>query len=43
MSWEILFYAYLTSFYQTNDVRHLRLNLEKIILSVVTVKCGSKD
>ena len=29
MSSEILFYAYLTSFYQINDVRHLWPNLEK--------------
>ena len=43
VSWEILFYAYLTSFYQINDVRHLWPNLEKTILSVVTVKSGSKN
>ena len=43
VSQKTLFYAYLTSFYQINVVRHLWFNLEKKILNEVTVKSGYKD
>ena len=43
VSQKTLFYAYLTSFYQINVVRHLWFNLEKNILNEVTVKSGYKD